>query len=92
VLEVFSWRDVQTPKQVGALAGLTPTPSQSGQAGRELGMTKAGHGSRRTMAIELAWGGVRFPPQSTLTPGYQARFGQGSARLRKIGMVALARK
>jgi hypothetical protein len=44
------------------------------------------------MAIEIAWGWVRFQPQSTLTQWYQARFGQGSARLRKIGIVALARK
>jgi transposase len=26
VMEFFAWRDFQTPKQVGALAGLTPTP------------------------------------------------------------------
>jgi Transposase IS116/IS110/IS902 family len=92
VREFFAWRDVQTPKQVGALAGLTPTPYQSGQASRELGITKAGNGSRRTMAIEIAWGWGRFQPESTLTQWYQARFGQGSARLRKIGLVALARK
>src|SRR5215468_5461768 len=92
VMEFFAWRDVQTPKQVGALAGLTPTPSQSGQASRELGMTKAGNGYMRTMAIEIAWGWVRFQPESMLTQWYQARFGQGSARLRKIGIVALARK
>ena len=55
-------------------------------------MTKAGHGSMRTMARDIAWGGVRFPPESPLTQWYQARFGQGSARLRKIGMGALARK
>jgi transposase len=55
-------------------------------------MTKAGNGSMRTMAIEIAWGWVRFQPQSTLTQWYQARFGQGSARLRTIGIVALARK
>jgi hypothetical protein len=55
-------------------------------------MTKAGHGSMRTMAIEMAWGWVRLQPQSTLTPWYQARLGQGSARLRNIGMVALARQ
>ena len=46
----------------------------------------------RTMAIEMAWGWVRLQPESTLTQWYQARFGQGSARLRTIGMVALARK
>jgi transposase len=92
VMEFFAWRDLQTPKQVGALAGLTPTPYQSGQAARELGITKAGNGYMRTMAIEIAWGWVRFQPESTLTQWYQARFGQGSARLRKIGIVALARK
>jgi transposase len=92
VMEFFAWLGLQTPKQVGALAGLTPTPYQSGQASRELGITKAGNGYMRTMAIEIAWGWVRFQPQSTLTQWYQARFGQGSARLRKIGIVALARK
>jgi len=44
------------------------------------------------MAIAMAWGWVRLQPESTLTQWYQARFGQGSARLRKIGIVALARK
>jgi transposase len=83
---------MQTSKQVGAFAGLTPTPYQSGQASRELGSTKAGNGYLRTMAVEIAWGGVRFQPESRLTQWSQARFGQGSARLRKIGMVALARK
>ena len=44
------------------------------------------------MASEIAWGWVHFQPQRTLTQWYQARLGQGSARLRKIGIVALARK
>jgi hypothetical protein len=44
------------------------------------------------MAIELAWGGVRLPPASLRTPWYQARCGPGRARLRNIGMVALARQ
>ena len=92
VMEGFAWRDWRSSKPVGAFAGLTPTPYQSGQASRELGITKAGHGYRRTMAVEMAWGWVRFQPESTLTQWYQARCGRGSARLRKIGMVALARK
>jgi hypothetical protein len=46
----------------------------------------------RTMAVEIAWGWIRFQPESLLTQWYQTRFGQGSARLRKIGIVALARK
>jgi transposase len=92
VMEFFAWRDFQTPKQVGALAGLTPTPSQSGQSRRELGIAKAGNRHMRAMAIEIAWAWRRFQPTSALTQGYEQRFGHGSARLRKIGIVALARK
>jgi transposase len=55
-------------------------------------MTKAGKGSMRTMAVEMAWGWIRFQPESRLTPWDQTRCGQGRARLRKIGMVALARQ
>jgi transposase len=92
VMEFFAWRDFQTPKQVGALAGLTPTPSQSGQSRRELGIAKAGNRHMRAMAIEIAWAWRRFQPTSALTQWYEQRFGHGSARLRKIGIVALARK
>jgi transposase len=92
VMEFFAWRDFQTPKQVGALAGLTPTPYQSGQARRELGIAKAGNRHIRAMAIEIAWAWRRFQPDSALSQWYERRFGAGSARLRKLGIVALARK
>ena len=92
VMEFFAWRDFQTPKQVGALAGLTPTPYQSGQARRELGIAKAGNRHIRAMAIEIAWAWRRFQPDSVLTQWYERRFGAGRARLRKLGIVALARK
>ena len=46
----------------------------------------------RTMAIEIAWTWRRFQPTSALTHWYETRFGHGSARLRKIGIVAMARK
>jgi transposase len=91
-MEFFAWRDFQTPKQVGALAGLTPTPYQSGQSRRELGITKAGNRQIRAMAIEIAWAWRRFQPASALAQWYERRFGAGSARLRKLGIVALARK
>jgi transposase len=35
---------------------------------------------------------VRYQPTSALTQWYQRRFGGGSRRARKIGIVALARK
>src|SRR5262245_23959482 len=91
-MEFFAWRDFQTPKQVGALAGLTPTPYQSGQSRRELGIAKAGNRHIRAMAIAIAWAWRRFQPDSALAQWYEHRFGAGSARLRKLGMVALARK
>jgi transposase len=92
VMEFFAWRDFQTSKQVGALAGLTPTPYQSGQARRELGIAKAGNRHIRAMAIEIAWAWRRFQPASALAQWYERRFGAGSVRLRKLGIVALARK
>jgi transposase len=92
VMAFFAWRDFQTPKQVGALAGLTPTPYQSGQSRRELGIAKAGNRHIRTMAIEIAWAWRRFQPDSALSQWYERRFGAGSARRRKLGIVALARK
>jgi transposase len=92
VMGFFAWRDFQTPKQVGALAGLTPTPYQSGQSRREQGIAKAGNRHIRAMAIEIAWAWRRFQPASALAQWYERRFGHGSARLRKLGIVALARK
>src|SRR5689334_24317643 len=46
----------------------------------------------RWLMVELAWGWLHWQPESDLSRWYQARFGHGSARLRKLGIVALARK
>jgi len=92
VMEFFAWRGFQNGKEVGALAGLTPTPHQSGQVRHELGIAKAGNGQMRTMAVEIAWGWLQFQPTSALSQWYQARFGHGNAGYRKLGIVALARK
>jgi transposase len=74
------------------LAGLTPTPFQSGSSAREQGIDKSGNRYIRAIAIEIAWRWLYFQPDSALSQWYQERFGQGSSRLRKIGIVALARK
>jgi len=91
-MELFGWRAFRSRREVGAIVGLTPTPDASGQQERERGMSKAGNRHVRAMAIEIAWGWLRFQPRSELTIWYQRRFGSGSKRLRKIGIVALARK
>jgi transposase len=92
VTEFFAWRAFRNGREVGALAGLTPTPHQSGAMSRDQGISKAGNGRVRTMAIEIAWCWLRFQPRSALAEWYQARFGSGSRRMRRIGIVALARK
>jgi transposase len=92
VMEFFGWRAFRTRRQVGGLAGLTPTPYQSSEQSREQGIDKSGNRPIRSMAIEIAWGWLRHQPESELSRWFQQRFGQGSKRLRKIGIVALARK
>jgi transposase len=92
VMECFGWRAFRNGKEVGALSGLTPTPYASGHTAYERGIAKAGNYHIRALAVEIAWGWLRFQPTSALSQWYQARFGQGSSRLRRIGIVALARK
>jgi transposase len=92
VMEFFSWRQIVNRRQLGALAGLTPTPYNSGDDSREQGISKAGNRRMRTMAIEIAWCWLRYQPGSRLSQWYRERFGGGKSRLRRIGIVALARK
>jgi len=91
-LEFFAWRSFRNRRQIGGLAGLTPTPHQSGADRREQGISKAGNRWMRSLAIEIAWGWLRYQPESDLSRWYQERYGHGSPRLKKIGIVALARK
>jgi transposase len=44
------------------------------------------------MMTELAWGWLRYQPERALSWWFRARFGGGGKRLRRIGMVAVARK
>jgi len=92
VMEFFGWREFRNRRQVGALAGLNPTPYQSGDSSREQGISKAGNRLVRHLAVESAWSWLRHQPDSALSRWYEERFGQGGPRQRKIGIVALARK
>ena len=92
VMEFFGWRQIKNRRQLASLAGLTPTPFESGESRREQGISKAGNRRLRTMAVEIAWCWLQYQPGSALSQWYQARFGKGNSRLRRIGIVALARK
>lgn len=92
VMELFGWRELRNRKQVGSIAGLTPTPHQTGSSDREQGIDKAGNRRVRTMIVQIAWGWLRHQPDSALSQWYARRFAHGPSRLRRIGIVALARK
>ena len=89
--ELFGTRTFQNGRQVGALVGLVPTPYRSDQQIREQGHSGAGRSALRGLMMQLAWGWLRFQPQSALTRWYQQRFAIGP-RQRRVGIVALARK
>lgn len=90
--EFFAWRQFRNRRQVGAAAGLCSTRRDSGDRQQEHGISKAGNRYLRALAIELAWSWVRRQPQSELSQWYRRRFGAAGARMRRIGIVALARK
>ncbi len=92
VREFFGWRKFSNRREVGSLAGLTPTPFNSGVSTHEQGISKAGNRRIRAVAIELAWSWIRFQPASSLTRWYIQRFDKGGKRARKVGIVALARR
>ena len=92
VREFFGWREIRNRRELASLAGLAPTPYDSGDSQREQGISKAGNRRVRWMMTELAWGWLRYQPASELSQWYQRRFGQGNTRLRKLGIIALARK
>jgi transposase len=92
VMEFFGWRRFRNRREVAALAGLTPTPYDSGSRLREQGISKAGNRRVRTLAIEIAWTWLRYQPQSKLSRWFLERFAGGGSRMRRIGIVALARR
>lgn len=92
VMEFFGWRQFRNRREVGGLAGLAPTPYQSGGQAHEQGISKAGNRPVRAMSIEIAWCWLRYQPDSDLARWYWENFGHGGKRLRRVGIVALARR
>lgn len=91
VREVF-YRDFDNRREVASYVGLAPTPFNSGEMVRDQGISKAGNRRARTMAIEMAWLWLRHQPTSALAAWFRDRVGAMKGRLRRITIVALARK
>jgi len=92
VMEFFGWRQFSKRGEVGAASGLCPTPYTSGDMDRQLGIGKGGNHRVRSLATEIAWCWIRYQPRSKLTRWFQKRFGGGGKRMRRIGIVAVARQ
>lgn len=91
VNEVF-YRNFDNRRQVGSYVGLTGTPYNSGSSERDQGISKAGNRRARELAIELAWLWVSHQPGSELTRWFRERVRDLKGRIRRIAIVALARK
>lgn len=72
--------------------GLTGTPYNSGSSVREQGIGKAGNRRAREVAIEIAWLWLSHQPDSELSRWFRERVGNIKGRIRRIAIVALARK
>jgi transposase len=79
-------------KALGSYAGLTSTPYNSGGVEREQGIGKAGNRRLRTVMVELAWIWQRYQPDAALVCWFRERAGAAGRRMRKVMVVALARK
>jgi transposase len=91
VHEVF-YRDFDNRRQVGSYLGLTGTPYNSGSSVREQGIGKAGNRRARETAIEIAWLWLSHQPDSELSNWFRNRVGDIKGRIRRIAIVAMARK
>ncbi len=86
------FRSFSNRRQVACYAGLAPSPWQSGAMDREQGVSKAGNKRLRTTMIQVAWLWLRHQPTSELTRWYEERVQTNGGRVRRVMIVALARK
>jgi transposase len=86
------YRSFDNRRQVGSFFGLANSAYDSGDSHRDQGISKAGNRRARALAVELAWLWLRYQPESELSRWFHARVGHLKGRIRRIAIVALARK
>jgi transposase len=92
IKELFGWRHFNNRREVAGCLGLAPTPYASGESNTEQGINKAGNKRSRALMVELAWSWLHYQPNSALSQWFNERFGRGGKRMRRVGIVALARR
>jgi transposase len=85
-------RQFRNRRALGGYVGLGGTPFSSGGSEREQGIGKDGNRRLRAAMVELAWMWLRWQPDSALSTWFRARVGAMGGRIKKIMIVALARK
>lgn len=89
--EVFA-RPFASRRQLGSYLGLTPSAYDSGSVTRCQGISKAGNSWARRILIEVAWLWQKHQPVSPLSHWYTQKTRGQSSRIRRIMLIALARK
>jgi transposase len=89
--EVFA-RSFGNRRQLGSYLGLTPSAYDSGSVKRSQGISKAGNSWARRILIEVAWLWQKYQPASPLSAWYIQKTTGQSSRIRRIMLIALARK
>jgi transposase len=92
VQEVFGWRRFANRRELAGYLGLAPTPYASGDSEVEQGISKSGNARVRSVLVEVAWCWLRLQPSSALTRWFTKRFAGHGSRMRRVGIVALARR
>jgi len=92
VHEIFGWRHFANRRELAGCLGLTPTPYASGDSQTEQGISKAGNRRARSLLVEISWGWLRLQPSSAISCWFNKHFARGSARMRRVGIVAVARR
>jgi len=92
VKELFGWRRFANRRELAGCLGLAPTPYDSGGSQIEQGISKAGNKRARALLVELAWAWLCLQPESLLTHWFNRRFAGGGKRMRRVGIVGVARK
>ena len=89
--EVY-YRQFANRRQVASYIGIAPSAYDSGEGHRSQGISKAGNRLARVAIVEAAWLWLRHQPDSALSQWFHDRTQGQKGRIRRIMIVALARK